>query len=251
MTAVPSGDPRPVKGVVTFIDNAVDAATGTIRLKATFANEEGRLWPGQFANVTLTLATEPDAIVIPSQAVQTGQQGAFVFVVKPDSTVDLRRIATARTQGGETVIAKGLQAGEQVVTDGQARLTPGAKVEIRSGERGGKAAGEGGGGRPAKAGGEVAGSDRQRAGEGGGERPAKGAGEGGAERAESRRRGWWGATSEGERRGGGGTPGKGRGRGRWGAKREARRRGWWGAIWESSWRGRWTASGEGRRGERW
>jgi multidrug efflux system membrane fusion protein len=143
VTAVPAGDPRPVKGVVTFIDNAVDAATGTIRLKATFANQEGRLWPGQFANVTLTLATEPDAIVIPSQAVQTGQQGAYVFVVKPDSTVDLRRVVAARTQGSETVIAKGLQAGEQIVTDGQARLTPGTKVEIRSAERGEKAAGEG------------------------------------------------------------------------------------------------------------
>src|SRR5215510_14314897 len=153
VSALPAGDQRPVKGVVTFIDNAVDAATGTIKLKATFANQEGRLWPGQFANVTMTLATEPDAIVVPSQAVQTGQQGAFVYVVKPDSTVDLRRIAVARTQGSEAVIAKGLQPGERVVTDGLARLTPGAKVEIRTGERGGKG-GEGGGGRPGKAGAE-------------------------------------------------------------------------------------------------
>jgi multidrug efflux system membrane fusion protein len=135
VTAIPAGDPRPVKGAVTFIDNAVDAATGTIRLKATFANEEGRLWPGQFANVTLTLASEPDAIVVPSQAVQSGQQGTYVFVVKPDSTVDLRRVVAARTQGSETVIGKGLKAGEQVVTDGHTRLTAGAKVEIRGGER--------------------------------------------------------------------------------------------------------------------
>jgi len=151
VVAVPSGDPRPVKGVVTFVDNAVDATTGTIRLKATFTNEEGRLWPGQFANVTLTLTSEADAVVVPSQAVQSGQQGAYVFVVKPDSTVDLRRVVTARTQGSETIIAKGLQAGERVVTDGLARLTTGAKVEIRGGEapeRGVRPAG--GGAPPAK-----------------------------------------------------------------------------------------------------
>jgi multidrug efflux system membrane fusion protein len=196
VAAVPAGDARPVKGVVTFIDNAVDAATGTIKLKATFANPEGRLWPGQFASVTLTLATEPDAIVIPSQAVQAGQQGAFVYVVKPDSTVDLRRIVAARTQGSETVVAKGLQAGEQVVTDGQARLTPGAKVEVRSGERGPgsgrgeKAAGDGtkaaeggrpgaksGGQRPGKAGGDGAERPAKAPGDGG-ERPAKAAGDG-------------------------------------------------------------------------
>src|SRR5262245_27234896 len=183
VAAVPAGDAKPVKGVVTFIDNAVDAATGTIKLKATFANQEGRLWPGQFANVTLTLATEPDAIVIPSQAVQTGQQGAFVYVVKPDSTVDLRRIAGARTQGSEAVIAKGLQPGERVVTDGLARLTPGAKVEIRTGERGGKGGGEGGGGRPGKAGAEGGGDQPAKgAGDGGGGRPAKSGAEGGGER---------------------------------------------------------------------
>jgi membrane fusion protein, multidrug efflux system len=106
-------------------------ATGTIKLKATFANDEGRLWPGQFANATLTLASEPGAVVVPAQALQSGQQGSYVFVVKPDSTVDLRPVVVARTQGSETVIAKGLQAGERVVTDGQPRLTAGAKVEIR------------------------------------------------------------------------------------------------------------------------
>ena len=124
--------------------------TGTIRLKATFPNEEGRLWPGQFANVTLTLATEPDAIVVPSAALQSGQQGAYVFVAKPDSTVENRRVTVARTQGNETVIAKGLQAGEKVVTDGQPRLTQGAKIEIRT--AGGPGGGErpAGGGRPAR-----------------------------------------------------------------------------------------------------
>jgi len=136
-TAVPAGDPTSVTGVVTFIDNAVDSATGTIRLKATFPNTEARLWPGQFANVTMTLATEPNAVVVPSQAVQNGQQGPYVFVVKPDSTAEVRRVTTARVQGNETVIADGLQPGETVVTDGQPRLVQGAKVEISTGERGG------------------------------------------------------------------------------------------------------------------
>jgi multidrug efflux system membrane fusion protein len=180
VVAVPSGDARPVKGVVTFVDNAVDATTGTIRLKATFTNEEGRLWPGQFANVTLTLTSEADAVVVPSQAVQSGQQGAYVFVVKPDSTVDLRRVVTARTQGSETIIAKGLQAGERVVTDGLARLTTGAKVEIRGGEaqeRGVRPAGAdraGGGAPPAKGDGANAGAPPAKADRaGGGAPPAK------------------------------------------------------------------------------
>ena len=141
--ATSAGDPRAVRGVVTFIDNAVDPNTGTIRLKATFANEERRLWPGQFVNVVLTLATEADAIVVPSQAVQAGQQNtSYVFVVKPDATVENRRIVVARTQGNDTIVTSGLEAGEKVVTDGQARLVAGAKVEVR---------GPGGGGeRPAR-----------------------------------------------------------------------------------------------------
>jgi multidrug efflux system membrane fusion protein len=154
VSAAPAGDPRAATGVVTFVDNLVDAATGTIRLKATFPNDEGSLWPGQFANVTLTLASEPDSIVVPSAALQSGPQGAYVFVAKPDSTVENRRVTVARTQGNETVIAKGLQAGEKVVTDGQPRLTQGAKIEIRTagGPGGG---GPGGGGRaPGAAGGE-------------------------------------------------------------------------------------------------
>jgi multidrug efflux system membrane fusion protein len=167
VAAIPAGDPRPVTGVVTFVDNAVDQTTGTIRLKATFGNEEGRLWPGQFANVTLTLASEPNAIVVPSTAVQTGQQGAYVFVVKPDTTVDLRRVAVARTQGSDTVVAKGLSVGESVVVDGLPRLTQGAKVEVRAPE--GRAGGEGRGGRPGggeKGGGEKGGRDKA-----GGEKP--------------------------------------------------------------------------------
>jgi multidrug efflux system membrane fusion protein len=135
VTALPAGEPRVADGVVTFVDNAVDVATGTIRLKATFPNEDGRLWPGQFASVTLTLASEPDAIVVPTQAVQSGQQGPYVFVVQGDSTVELRPVVTARAQGSETVVAKGLQAGEKVVVDGLARLTAGTRVEVRSADR--------------------------------------------------------------------------------------------------------------------
>jgi membrane fusion protein, multidrug efflux system len=146
VSVVPSGDLKPVHGKVTFIDNTVDPTTGTIRLKATFGNEEKRLWPGQFVNVTLTLTTQPDAIVIPAQAVQSGQGGSqFVFVLKEDSTVDNRRITVERTQGNETVVASGLTRGERVVVDGQPRLTPGAKVEVR-------ALGEGGPGRRGGAG---------------------------------------------------------------------------------------------------
>ncbi len=130
--AVPSGEQKPERGTVTFIDNAVDPATGTIRLKATFANAERRLWPGQFANASLTLAVEPDALVIPAQAVQSGQQGTYVFVVKPDQTVETRRIVVARTQGSEAILASGVSAGESVVTDGQPRLVQGAKVEVRA-----------------------------------------------------------------------------------------------------------------------
>src|SRR2546426_209164 len=137
--ALGAGDPRAVRGVVTFIDNAIDPNTGTIRLKATFSNEERRLWPGQFVNVVLTLATEADAIVVPSQAVQAGQQNtSYVFVVKPDATVENRRIAVARTQGTDTIVASGLEPGEKVVTDGQARLVPGAKVEVRAPGGGGE-----------------------------------------------------------------------------------------------------------------
>ena len=131
--ALPSGEKKPERGVVTFVDNAIDPTTGTVRLKASFPNAEKLLWPGQFANVTLTLTVDPKAIVVPSQAVQAGAQGPYVFVVKPDSTVENRRVVVARTQGSDSVIASGLQAGEQVVTDGQPRLSPGVKVEIRGG----------------------------------------------------------------------------------------------------------------------
>ncbi|MGE5254621.1 MAG: efflux RND transporter periplasmic adaptor subunit [Planctomycetaceae bacterium] len=123
---------RPEQGWLTFVDNAVDLTTGTIRLKGTFENREKRLWPGQFVNVALTLAVEPAAVVVPAPALQTGQQGTFVFVVKPDHTVESRPVVTARTVGEEAVIERGLSPGEVVVTDGQLRLSPGARVEIKN-----------------------------------------------------------------------------------------------------------------------
>jgi multidrug efflux system membrane fusion protein len=127
----PQSDERPEKGTITFVDNAVDTSTGTIRLKGTFANRERKLWPGQFVNVVLTLTEEPNVIVVPSQAIQTGQEGPYVFVVKPDLTVESRQVVAGRTVNDETVIQDGLQADERVVTDGQLRLYPGAKVEIK------------------------------------------------------------------------------------------------------------------------
>jgi membrane fusion protein, multidrug efflux system len=134
--ALPSGDTgAPSVGRVNFIDNAVDVTTGTIKVKGTFPNEDRRLWPGQFVNVTVTLSSDPKAIVVPSQAVQTGQQGTYVFVVKPDQTVDLRTVAVARTKGTESVIQEGLKAGETVVLDGQLRLVPGSRITVKGGEK--------------------------------------------------------------------------------------------------------------------
>jgi len=124
-------DEKPEQGVLTFIDNAVDLATGTIKLKGTFANKGKRLWPGQFVNAVLTLTSQPDAIVVPSQALQTGQKGQYVFVIKNDLTVEDRPLLVGRTLNNETIIEKGLQAGEKVVTDGQLRLVPGAKVQLK------------------------------------------------------------------------------------------------------------------------
>jgi len=138
--ALPPNDTRTAEhGVLTFIDNAVDKTTGMILLKGTFANKERQLWPGQFVNVVLTLTTQPNAIIVSSQAVQNGQAGQYVFVIKPDLTVELRPVVVNRTLNNESIIEKGLQAGEKVVTDGQLQLVPGAKVEekekLRSSEK--------------------------------------------------------------------------------------------------------------------
>jgi membrane fusion protein, multidrug efflux system len=131
MEAVIGKDERPEQGILTFIDNAVNKVTGTITLKGTFANKDGRLWPGQFVNVVLTVTSSPNAILIPSQAVQMGQTGQYVFVVKPDMTVEMRPVTIGTTVGGEIAILKGMQEGERVVTDGQLRIIPGAKVTIK------------------------------------------------------------------------------------------------------------------------
>lgn len=125
----------PSRGALTFLDNQVDRATGTILLKATFQNQDRSLWPGQFVNVVLTLAHQPAAVVVPARAVQNGQQGQFVFVVKQDRTVEPRPIVVNRTVGPEAVIDRGLLPGERVVTDGQIRLAPGVRVQELAGPR--------------------------------------------------------------------------------------------------------------------
>jgi len=122
----------PPQGDLTFVDNAVDQTTGTILLKATFPNEDDALWPGQFVNVTLTLSELTNAVVVPSQAVQIGQNGQFVYVVNADQTVENRPVKTGIPFGNEMVVQSGLKAGETVVTDGQLRLAPKMKITIKS-----------------------------------------------------------------------------------------------------------------------
>jgi multidrug efflux system membrane fusion protein len=130
----PTETDRPSTGHITFIDNSVDQSTGTIKMKGTFPNEDRRLWPGQFVNVVLTLTTDAGAIVVPTAAVQAGQQGQFVFVVKADKSVEMRIVDIARTNGIETVITRGVSPGETVVTDGQIRLVPGSRISVKSGD---------------------------------------------------------------------------------------------------------------------
>ena len=127
----PSDEGRQELGVLEFVDNAVDRSTGTIKLKAVFTNNERRLWPGQFINVALTLTTQVNAVVLPSEAVQVGQEGQHVFVVKPNKTVEVRPVTLGSTNDGEAVITKGLAAGEQVVREGQFLLGPESRIEIK------------------------------------------------------------------------------------------------------------------------
>jgi multidrug efflux system membrane fusion protein len=147
--AVPQdADAQPAEGKLTFVDNAVDQTTDTIKLKGTFENADRRLWPGQFARVTLRLTTLAQATVVPSQAVQTGQDGQYVFVVKPDSTVEQRAIVSGQRVADDIVVQKGLQVGETVVTEGQLRLEAGSRVTTDlSGRGGGAPGGRGGRGR--------------------------------------------------------------------------------------------------------
>jgi multidrug efflux system membrane fusion protein len=129
--APPNDTGAAATGTISFVDNAVDQTTGTIRIKGTFANEARRLWPGQFVNVTVTLTRDPNAIVVPTAAVQSGQQGSYAFVVKGDKTVELRPLEVARTSPTEIVIQRGLQPGETVVTDGHLRLVAGSRVSVK------------------------------------------------------------------------------------------------------------------------
>jgi membrane fusion protein, multidrug efflux system len=131
--AVPQGtaDAATASGTVAFIDNTVDATTGTVRLRATFPNRDKALWPGQFVTASVTLNEQQNAIVVPSQAIQTGPKGQFVYVIKAGAA-EMREIAVERVDGAQTVVGKGLAAGEQVVTSGQSRLIPGMKVSIKT-----------------------------------------------------------------------------------------------------------------------
>ena len=119
-----------LSGRLTFVDNAIDTTTGTVQLKAEFSNGRGQLWPGQFVTVSLQFDVQPDALLVPSAAVQTGQQGSYVFVVDTASHAAMRPVSTGRPVGNAIVVTQGLSAGERVVTDGQSRLGPGAHVSI-------------------------------------------------------------------------------------------------------------------------
>src|SRR5579863_123200 len=136
MATIPQNSGRPVEGTLTFVDNIVDSTTGTIHLRATFDNPQDRLWPGLFVSVLLTLSEQSNATVVPAQAVVSTQQGSYVYVVKSNNTVEQRTVVSSRTINGDTVIDKGLQPGETIVTDGQVNLIPGAKIEIKNGSAG-------------------------------------------------------------------------------------------------------------------
>jgi multidrug efflux system membrane fusion protein len=120
----------PVTGKVAFFENSIDATSGTITVRGTFDNAEQRLWPGQFVNVSVLVRTDPNALVVPPAAVQVGQNGTYVFVVKDDNTTEIRPVTVDRTVGGMTVIGKGLQPGDKIATDGQLRLGNGTHVQI-------------------------------------------------------------------------------------------------------------------------
>ena len=132
VTATPSGG-GPREGELAFVDNAVDAATGTIELKAVFPNHDRQLWPGQFVNVALTLETEPGALVVPAPAIQNGQSGTFVWIVGGDGKAEARPVTLKRTWQALSVLSEGVKPGEKVVVDGQLRLAPGAPVSILGG----------------------------------------------------------------------------------------------------------------------
>jgi multidrug efflux system membrane fusion protein len=130
-------------GTLTFVDNTVDATTGTIKLKGTFANMDRKLWPGQFVRVSLRLSTRPNAIIVPNQAIQTGQNGTFVYVVRPNRTVEMRPVTASLRVDQDMVVDTGLEPGETVVTEGQLRLAPDSRVSVRDANGRGGRGGEG------------------------------------------------------------------------------------------------------------
>jgi len=132
VTAHPQGGGAEAIGKLSFVDNNIDTATGTIRLKATFPNQAKQLWPGQILEVSLRLSVDQRAIAVPVTAVQNGQQGQYVFVVGADKTVSVRTVSVSRTRGNIAVVTTGLKPGEQVVTDGQLRLLPGSKISVKA-----------------------------------------------------------------------------------------------------------------------
>ncbi len=128
---LPQGDKgEPIEGKIAFFDNTIDTTSGTINVRASFANEDQRLWPGQYVDVSVLVRTDPNALVVPPAAVQVGQNGSYVFVIKPDNTAETRAVTVDRTVDGRAVISKGLKAGDKVVTDGQLRLADGTHVRI-------------------------------------------------------------------------------------------------------------------------
>src|SRR5438034_407724 len=127
------GGTGPIEGVLAFMDNHVDSITGTVLLKGRFVNGNGQLWPGEFVDVNLVLAVEPDALVVPAQAVMSSQQGTYVFIVNSDGSASQQTVTVARTVDSLAVIAQGVTPGALVVTDGQLRLTPNARVDIPGG----------------------------------------------------------------------------------------------------------------------
>jgi membrane fusion protein, multidrug efflux system len=129
---IPQDSGRPAEGTLTFVDNIVDSTTGTIHLRGTFENSQNRLWPGLYVGVLLTLSRQPNATVVPAHAIITTQESSYVYVVKANDTVEQRTVVPNRTIENDTVVEKGLQPGEVIVTDGQVNLVPGAKIEVKN-----------------------------------------------------------------------------------------------------------------------
>ncbi len=133
---IPQDPGPPMQGQLTFVDNTVDSTTGTIHLRGTFENGQNRLWPGLYVNVLLTLSEQPNATVVPAHSVVTTLEGSYVYVIKANHTAERRVVIPSRTIGAETVVDRGLQPGETVVTDGQVNLVPGARVQIKGSNAG-------------------------------------------------------------------------------------------------------------------